>query len=352
MREILAALQYLHEQDVVHRDIKPANILLTASYTAKLCDFGFARKDETAENRRMTLCGTDEYMAPEIMFDEEYHAAADMFAFGLVLAEIITRRAPGRCGFLMRLPQHSFAVPEDELRSACAAAPPSPAAGCPASLVELCAQVRRTAFLCPQPMRLLTQRPSPVRVSLLSNSPPPFQFLFQLCSYDADGRPDAEGAADWVASVEEEMIPAPGGDDVEQPPPPPDPGSLFHHAPASSVADSNSNAVASVSPASVEDNAANTGRQNDGAAAPVSQPGSSACTSVGVSAVTVEGGANAKPVPGKSAAPRISQLEWPFVSGPARVRRRRGFRLWRQVGAKWLWSLLCICFMLNMCVAS
>lgn len=64
-REILAALQYLHAQDVLHRDIKSENVLLTATYKAKLCDFGFARKDDTTDNRRMTLCGTDEYMARE-----------------------------------------------------------------------------------------------------------------------------------------------------------------------------------------------------------------------------------------------------------------------------------------------
>ena len=284
MRDVLAALTYIRGQDVVHRDIKPENVLLTSTYKAKLCDFGFARKDETSANRRMTLCGTDEYMAPEIMFDEEYHAAADMFAFGLVLAEIITRRAPGRDGFLMRPPQNSFAVDLDELRSACAASPPAAAAGCPESLVELCAQ---------------------------------------LCSYDADGRPDAEAAADWVLAVAEETPGLLESTDGELPTPE-SPERYFMNAAAADAEGGGGGA----SSTSIRENGTKVLASED--AGPSGLPGGQredASVPEPFAArsdtAAIRGSTDELPSPRKTS--------WRYCSGPARVRSRIGaFRIWRK----------------------
>ena len=69
--------------------------LTAIGWEAKVCDFGFARK--WVPNRagsHMTICGTDAYMAPELLFEEEYGAAVDIFSLGVILAAIICRTDP------------------------------------------------------------------------------------------------------------------------------------------------------------------------------------------------------------------------------------------------------------------
>lgn len=108
------ALAYMHSMEILHRDIKTENCLLSADGTPKLCDFGFARAwDKT---KTMTMCGTDEFMAPEIIFGMQYDEKVDVFSFGIVLAELITRKIPGkRDNFLNRSPKDGFAVDADEI---------------------------------------------------------------------------------------------------------------------------------------------------------------------------------------------------------------------------------------------
>lgn len=62
------ALAYLHSRGAMHRDLKPENMLVTDNERIKLCDFGFARiaARNEEEMRRMSYCGTDGYMCPEV----------------------------------------------------------------------------------------------------------------------------------------------------------------------------------------------------------------------------------------------------------------------------------------------
>ena len=62
--EITLALEYLHLTGVAYRDLKPENVLIGSDGHIRLTDFGFAKK---IEDRSYTLCGTPEYLAPEII---------------------------------------------------------------------------------------------------------------------------------------------------------------------------------------------------------------------------------------------------------------------------------------------
>jgi len=102
--DLAKALQYLHSQGIIHRDVKSNNLLVEEDWTIKVCDFGFARDiDKSTES--MTLCGTDEWMAPEVALGEKYDAKADVFSFGMVIVELITRKKPP-----LRQPGRAFAL--------------------------------------------------------------------------------------------------------------------------------------------------------------------------------------------------------------------------------------------------
>ena len=89
------AIKYIHSRNIMHRDLKPENILLDADLNVKLCDFGWSA--EYLENvNRETLCGTYEYMAPEIFFRNKQTKKTDIWALGVLLYEMYHGHAPFR----------------------------------------------------------------------------------------------------------------------------------------------------------------------------------------------------------------------------------------------------------------
>lgn len=97
--EICAAVQFAHERHVVHRDLKPSNVLVTAAGTVKLLDFGIAKVLQHDEEPVVTLTRagggrpmTPAYAAPEQIAGEPVTPAADVYALGGVLYELLTGR--------------------------------------------------------------------------------------------------------------------------------------------------------------------------------------------------------------------------------------------------------------------
>jgi serine/threonine-protein kinase len=90
-----AGLQHAHDAGLVHRDVKPGNLLLREDGVLKIADFGIARAAETTQLTQLgTVLGTAAYLAPEQAAGEEVTAAADIYALGAVMFELLTGRPP------------------------------------------------------------------------------------------------------------------------------------------------------------------------------------------------------------------------------------------------------------------
>ncbi|CAD88263.1 Aurora-B kinase Ark1 [Schizosaccharomyces pombe] len=86
------ALSYLHKKHVIHRDIKPENILLGIDGEIKLSDFGWSV--HAPSNRRTTLCGTLDYLPPEMVEGKEHTEKVDLWSLGVLTYEFLVGAPP------------------------------------------------------------------------------------------------------------------------------------------------------------------------------------------------------------------------------------------------------------------
>jgi serine/threonine protein kinase len=101
---IVLGLDYLHNKKIAYRDLKPENIMIGPNGYPKIIDFGLAKKLPYSKlcddnivrtyTRCNTLCGTPEYVAPEIILGKPYDSAVDIWALGVLIYEMIFRRTP------------------------------------------------------------------------------------------------------------------------------------------------------------------------------------------------------------------------------------------------------------------
>uniref|UniRef100_A0A6C0H1A1 Protein kinase domain-containing protein n=1 Tax=viral metagenome TaxID=1070528 RepID=A0A6C0H1A1_9ZZZZ len=95
---IILGLEYIHNKGIVFRDLKPENIMIDSFGYPRIIDFGLAKQLPLCKSggyeKTHTMCGTPEYLAPELIFTEGYNHLIDLWSLGVIMYEMIARRTP------------------------------------------------------------------------------------------------------------------------------------------------------------------------------------------------------------------------------------------------------------------
>jgi serine/threonine protein kinase len=100
--EIILAIEFLHKNNMLYRDLKPENIMVDSSGHIKLTDFGLSKMFKKSNDKAFTICGTPQYLAPEILSDVGYDNSVDWWSLGCVMYEMLVGKAP------FRIPKGSY----------------------------------------------------------------------------------------------------------------------------------------------------------------------------------------------------------------------------------------------------
>ncbi|XP_055722896.1 serine/threonine-protein kinase PLK3-like [Salvelinus fontinalis] len=94
LRQIISGMKYLHNRGILHRDLKLGNFFVNENMELRLGDFGLAAKLETVELRKKTICGTPNYLAPEVLNRQGHGTESDIWSLGCVMYTLMCGNPP------------------------------------------------------------------------------------------------------------------------------------------------------------------------------------------------------------------------------------------------------------------
>ena len=116
MKQVIEGLLYLHSHSILHRDLSLANLLLTRAMDVKIADFGLATQLSGPNDKHFTMCGTPNYISPEIAMRSAHGLEADVWSIGCMLYTMMVGQPPfdtqGVRNTLKKVIQADFDLPE------------------------------------------------------------------------------------------------------------------------------------------------------------------------------------------------------------------------------------------------
>ncbi|KAJ0181335.1 hypothetical protein K1T71_003420 [Dendrolimus kikuchii] len=124
MHQILLGVQYLHSKRIIHRDLKLGNLFLDDDLHVKIGDFGLAARIEYEGERKQTLCGTPNYIAPEILTKKGHSFEVDIWSLGCIMYTLLVGKPPFETSTLKdtykRIKQCEYRIPSSLRKPAAA----------------------------------------------------------------------------------------------------------------------------------------------------------------------------------------------------------------------------------------
>ncbi|XP_012940490.1 serine/threonine-protein kinase PLK1 [Aplysia californica] len=115
LRQLVDGVDYIHRNQIIHRDLKLGNMLLNHDMELKLADFGLATRVDFVGEKKMTVCGTPNYIAPEVLQKKGHSFEADIWAVGCITYALLVGRPPFETTTLketyMRITENSYVLP-------------------------------------------------------------------------------------------------------------------------------------------------------------------------------------------------------------------------------------------------
>lgn len=91
---MVRAMMYIHSQGIIHRDLKLGNILINDQMDVKICDFGLSTRIKHEGDVKKTICGTPNYIAPEILEEQGHSYEVDIWSVGVIMYALLFGKPP------------------------------------------------------------------------------------------------------------------------------------------------------------------------------------------------------------------------------------------------------------------